>query len=308
MRAPIVVFAYNRPTHLGLTLEALARANGARESELWVFSDGPRRPEAAPQVAEVRAVVRKVVEQSAFSRVHVAESPSNLGLARSVIQGVTRVLESHDRVIVVEDDLIASVDFLDFMNDALQYYRHDERVGSVTGSCPITRFPKDYVHSVALVPRNCSHGWGTWADRWRQVDWSASGVDKLQRHWGLRRQFNRAGADRYGRLRHQLDGRIDSWSIRFGLWQFLAGMYTIYPTTNRIRNIGFDGTGVHCGVGSVTNDAIPAQAIPYKLEKVDEDPRICAEFHRAYSGRLHRRIARSMRDLLMDLTRGAPRT
>lgn len=301
MPAPIVVFAYNRPHHLAQTLQALGRARCAQESEVWIFSDGPRRPDVAPKVEEVRALLREVQRDHGFARVHVVEAESNLGLARSIIQGVSRVLERHDRVVVLEDDLVVSPDFLQFMNDALEYYRNDRRVGSITGFCPITQFPRDYRPSVALVPRSCSQGWATWSDRWAQVDWSASGIARLQRDRALRRQFNRAGSDRYGRLRHQLAGRIDSWSIRFGLWQFLAGMYTIYPTRNRIRNIGYDGTGVHSGTGTPKNAEIPDRELAYSLERVDEDPRISAEFHRTYSGPLPLRIARSVRELLSDL-------
>lgn len=300
-RAPIILFAYNRPRHLGDTLDALAGARGADDSELWVFSDGPRHPEVAPKVSEVRELLATWKKLGKFRSLHVVEAASNLGLARSVIQGVSRVLEDHDRVIVLEDDLIVSVDFLDFMNDALEYYRADARVGSVTGFCPITRLPEDYRHSVALVPRNCSQGWGTWSDRWRQVDWSAAGVARLRRDRNLRRRFNRAGSDRYGRLQHQLEGRIDSWSIRFGLWQFLAGMYTVYPTQNRIRNIGYDGTGVHSGTGTPKNEEISALATPYTLEAVDEDPRISAEFYRTYSGTLPRRMLRLLKDLILEL-------
>lgn len=300
-RPPVIVFAYSRPRHLRAALDALAQARGAAETELWAFSDGPRRPEVGPQVAEVRTLLRELPAWKAFKRVHVVESETNLGLARSVIGGVSRVLESQDRVIVLEDDLVVAVDFLDFMNDALEYYRDDMRIGSITGSCPITRLPNDYAHSVALLPRSCSHGWATWADRWSKVDWSGDGLVALQRDRKLRRAFNRTGSDRYGRLHHQMAGRIDSWSVRFGLWQFLAGMYTIYPTQNRVRNIGFDGTGVHCGVGSVKNERISSQPLTYTLESVSEDPRISAEFHRTYSGGLHRRVGRWLRECVMDV-------
>jgi hypothetical protein len=300
-RAPVVVFAYSRPLHLRAALAALAQARGAADTELWVFADGPRRPEVEPQVAEVRALLRELQTWNAFRHVHVVESDANLGLARSVIGGVSRVLETHERVIVLEDDLVVAVDFLDFMNDALEYYRHDMRVGSITGSCPITRLPNDYRHSVALLPRSCSHGWATWTDRWSKVDWSGNGLAALQRDRSLRRAFNRTGSDRYGRLHHQMAGRIDSWSVRFGLWQFLAGMYTIYPTQNRVRNIGFDGTGIHCGVGSVKNEEISTQPRSYTLETVAEDPRISAEFHRTYSGAWHRRVGRWVRECAMDV-------
>jgi hypothetical protein len=120
----------------------------------------------------------------------------------------------------------------------------------------------------------------------------------------LRRVFDAAGSDRYARLLRQLDGRIDSWSIRFGLWQLLSGRGTIYPTMNRIKNIGYDGTGVHSGAGQPKNSTIPAGAMPYRLARVAASNAIDRAFHRTYSGSRLSRLKRGLGVIVDGWKRG----
>lgn len=291
--APVVVFAYNRPVHLQRTLDALATCRLAAQSELYVFADGPKKPTAAEAVAEVRGVLAREVEARRFAAVHVHSAEVNRGLANSIMRGVGQVLAAHGRVIVLEDDLLVSADFLEFMNDCLAFYKEDASVGAVTGFCPLQEIPAGYQGDVFLAMRNSSQGWGTWSRVWDDVDWPASGIEQLNADLSLRRAFNREGNDRYDRLRRQLAGRIDSWSIRFGLSMFLRGMGTIYPTVNRIANIGYDGSGVHSGVGTPKNEQIAAAA--YALRHVQIDSRIQRAFHSIYSGGFRGRV---MRDAL----------
>mgnify|MGYP001135833181 CR=1 FL=1 len=292
--APVVVFAYNRPLHLQRTLDALAVCRLAAQTEVHVFADGPKKAAAAEAVAGVRRALAQETEASRFAAFHVHVSDTNLGLANSIIRGVGQVLAEHGRAIVLEDDLLVSADFLEFMNDCLAFYEDDAMVGAVTGFCPLQAMPYGCTDDVFLVFRNSSQGWGTWARVWNEVDWSAAGMEQLARDWSLRRAFNREGNDRYDRLRRQLAGRIDSWSIRFGLSLFLRGMGTIYPAVNRIANIGYDGTGVHSGTGTPKNEQIAEAA--YTLRHVRIDPRIQRAFHKTYSGGLRGRM---MRDVLV---------
>ena len=199
-------------------------------------------------------------------------------------------MAAHGKAIVLEDDLLVSGDFLAFMNDCLDFYKDDPAVGAVTGFCPLQAMPADCTDDVFLVSRNSSQGWGTWTRVWNNVDWSASGVERLAKNHALRKAFNQEGNDRYDRLRRQLAGRIDSWSIRFGLSLFLRGLGTVYPAVNRIANIGYDGSGVHSGVGTPKNDRISESA--YVLRHVQFNPSIQQAFHRAYSGRLRGRLLR----------------
>ncbi|MEK9826290.1 MAG: hypothetical protein VW395_08465, partial [Methylotenera sp.] len=192
------------------------------------FCDGPKSGQSIQKLDLVKAVANHHIWVEKFASVRVEFSKSNLGLANSIINGVSSVLKDYDAAIVLEDDLIVAPDFLKFMNDCLTYYRDDSHIGSVTGFCPLKQIPKGYTHDVLILPRNSSQGWATWRDRWQQVDWDAtSGYKLLNCNYSLRKKFNLSGSDRFDRLRRQLEGKIDSWSIRFGLWQFLNNLNTV---------------------------------------------------------------------------------
>lgn len=290
--APIVLFGYNRPDHMRKTLEHLARADGASDSPLWIFCDGPKPGSDSDLVEAVSALANDREWARCFASIRIHTSTTNKGLANSIISGVSTVMNHAGRAIVVEDDLLVAPDFLHFMNDCLQFYKDDQSVGSVTGFSPVVAPPSDYPHDVMAVTRNCSHSWATWADRWAEVDWDAGDAVRLWSDASLRRRFNAAGNDRLERLRRQLDGKIDSWSIRFGLWQTLSGRHTIYPVHNRVKNIGFDGSGVHTRAGEDLNCEVLNEARAYKLETVSEDPAIAREVAKVYAGPLWRRTLR----------------
>jgi hypothetical protein len=290
--SPIVVFAYNRPQHLQRTLDALAACRLAGQSQVYAFADGPRKPDASSAVAQVRQVLALEAVAGRFASFTIHASDVNLGLANSIISGVGQVIAMHGRAIVLEDDLLVTPDFLEFMNDCLTYYKDDPGVGAVTGFCPLQALPSGIKGDVFLAERNSSQGWGTWQRDWNAVDWLATDANTFDASWRLRRAFNREGNDRYDRLRRQLAGRIDSWSIRFGLSMFQRGLGTVYPSINRIANIGYDGSGIHSGVGVPMNEAI-AEA-PYTLQTLRIDPRIQRAFHRLYSGSLRGRWRREI--------------
>lgn len=290
--APIVLFAYNRPRHLQQTLDALAACRLAERSVLHVYADGPRNPAAAEAVAQVRTVLEGERQRGRFAQIHLHASTANKGLARSIIHGVGEVIARHGSVIVLEDDMLLAADFLEIMNDCLQFYRDDPTVGAISGFSPLKQVPGMPAEGVYLSGRSSSQGWGTWSRVWNAVDWQARGAQALARNWKLRRAFNAWGNDRYDRLRRQLAGRIDSWSIRFGLSLFERALGVVYPVGNRVVNIGFDGSGVHCGDGTAVNDAFGEA--PYRLAPLQYAPQIRRAFHRIYSGGLRGRVLREV--------------
>lgn len=242
--APIVLFVYNRPWHTRQTVETLQRNLLASESELFVFSDGPKKPEDKEKIDEVREYIRSI---TGFGAIRLIERRHNLGLANSVINGVTEVIETYGRVIVMEDDILTVPNFLLFMNKALDTYREYDLIGSVTGySLPI-QIPTDYFFPVYLTHRHSSWGWGTWQRVWSKIDWEISDYDRFQSDRRAKQDFNAAGADMVAMLDMQMKGKLDSWSIRFDYACFRSGALSLAPVSNLVKNIGFDGSGMHCG-------------------------------------------------------------
>lgn len=240
--APIILFCYNRPGHLRQTVESLRMNTLAPESELFVYSDGPKNAADRQRVNEVRAYLAGV---TGFRSVHVREAETNKGLANSVIEGVSFVLSKYPKVIVLEDDMLSTKDFLSFMNQALDTYASRNDIFSVTGYTPPVTMPGHYPHDVYLAPRASSWGWGTWADKWAKADWQVSDFASLKTDAARRDAFNEGGNDLWPMLAKQQQGVIDSWAIRWTYSQFRNGAYGLYPVHSKIKNIGTDGTGTN---------------------------------------------------------------
>ena len=280
MNAPIIVFAYNRPKHLLKTLTALAGNKGAQGSELYLFIDGPKTEDGRALQNEVKAVAESF--KSRFASFYLTVSQKNKGLAASVIGGVTDVIRKHGKVIVVEDDAVASEGFLSFMNEALDFYQNDKTVWSVGGYTVPLQLPKDYSCDVIKTQRSSSYAWATWQDRWERVDWDVSDHSAFRRSMSLRRGFNRWGNDRSGMLDDQMAGKINSWAIRFDYAMYRNGMYNIVPVRSLIQSIGHDGSGTHSGAVSDSQDQFHVQldnhTTALRLEQIEPDERIRRAF------------------------------
>jgi hypothetical protein len=241
--APIVLFTYDRPHHTRRTLEALAANVGAGQSDLFVYSDGPKTPDHEGSVRAVREYLRTV---TGFRSVTVIERAQNMGLGNSVISGVTEVLSRVGSVVVMEDDLLTTTNFLPFLNSALSTYKPRPEVFSVTGYNYPLKMPPSYREDAYLSYRSSSWGWGTWNDRWSQVDWSMSDYADFVGDSRAQELFRRGGDDLPRMLDLQMAGELDSWSIRFDYAHSKHNAFCVHPVVSKVQNIGFDGSGVHC--------------------------------------------------------------
>ena len=290
--APIALFVYNRPRHTEQTLLALSNNALANESDLFIFCDGPK-PNCTPkQSADISAVLEVAKKKQWCKNVTLIQSEKNKGLANSIIAGVTDLLNKYGKVIVLEDDLVTSQWFLKYMNEALDYYWDRKSVFSIGGCRPPLdkmRIPDDYEYDVFVGLRSYSWGWATWKDRWGQVNWTMDYMDSFLKHPEQVKAFNRAGEDMTRLLKMQYDGRIDSWAMRFGFAHFYQHAVAILPCISYVDNIGFDGSGTHCGnYSSVTysKDILLAKENCLFLDVLYEDRRIINAFYSSfYPGR-----------------------
>jgi len=245
--APIVLFVYNRLDHTRQTVEALQKNELAKESELFIYCDNAKNEDARVKVDEVRAYVDRI---DGFKKVTIIKREKNWGLADSIIDGVTKIVNEYGKIIVLEDDLVTSPYFLKFMNETLEIYEIREDIFSVTGfNYPknVLNIPSYYKDELYLSYRCMSWSWGTWKDRWDKVDWNVKGFEQLKNDKIKIDKFNRGGQDLFPMLKSQIEGKIDSWAIRFCLAHSMNDSFCVYPVKSLVNNEGFDGSGVHCG-------------------------------------------------------------
>ncbi len=236
------MFTYNRPFHTRRVIESLVNNRLAEQSELVIYSDGPADDSVMEEVEAVRAYLREI---RGFSEINIIKRENNFGLADSIISGVTLVLDQYPRVIVVEDDLELSPDFLSYMNAALDRYEDDTGVFSIAGYSYPVKVPEDYPFDTYLFPRCASWGWATWKDRWKKVDWDVSDYDELAGSKEDIDLFNRGGDDLFDMLTQQVKEGLESWAIRWCYTHFRNNALCLYPVRPLSRNAGFDSTGVH---------------------------------------------------------------
>lgn len=247
MTSPIAFFVYNRPEHTRLAIEALQQNKLAEQSILYVFADGVKATatiEQRERICQARTIVSQI---NGFKEVHLMLSDVNKGCARSIIEGVSYVVKKHGRVIVVEDDIITTPQFLQYMNDALNFYANDHRIWSVGGMNIDINLPTKYTkkHDLYLARRGCSWGWGTWSDRWKDIDWDVKDAKRFFSSRNKMKRFDRGGEGMTQMLRDQLDGKIDAWDIVWDYHVFKHNGYGLRPIKSFTRNIGMDGSGTH---------------------------------------------------------------
>ena len=245
--APIVLFCYNRPWHTQMCLDALAQNPEAKYSTLYIYCDGEKNDsseEAAENIKQVRIIVRS---ETRFKEVYIIEQETNKGLTGSIIAGVSEIINRYGKIIVLEDDIVPSVGFLKYMNEALALYMIEEKVGCIH-AWNYCLDSNDYNDSTFFLRGADCWGWATWARSWNLFNQDGRELLNSIIIEKLEFDFDRRGTHPFTiMLKDQIEGKNDSWAIRWHASLFLMGKYCLQPTKSIVKNIGLDSSGVHCG-------------------------------------------------------------
>lgn len=263
--APILLFTYNRPSHTRQTLKALLNNPRCSESELFVFSDGYKNETDKKDVEEVRKIIQTI---DGFRKINIIESTHNIGLAKNIIDGVTRIVNEYGRVIVLEDDLITSPSFLTFMNEALDMFENENRIGHIHGYChPLPKLPETF-----LIKWTGSWGWATWKRAWEHFNPDGKALLSEIERRNLSKTFDFNGNYPYTRmLRRQIKGKNDSWAIRWNASLFLKDILSLNAGRSLIQNIGFDGSGRHSGKNITYTTQLYRDELKIEITQIKEN-------------------------------------
>ncbi|HUT30671.1 MAG TPA: glycosyltransferase [Sedimentisphaerales bacterium] len=238
---PVVLVTYNRPKH---TLEVLKALRNLRAKKLYIFSDAPKRPEDAQAVS----LVRRLVHSVDWTRPEIVERTENVGLAANIVSAVDSVLERYDRLILLEDDCVPQPYFFDFMDACLRNYENDPKVFGISGHTVALSedILRDYPYDAYFSPRIGSWGWATWKRAWLQHFRDLSKLVETANQRNI--DLTQGGADIPISVQNFLNGKLtDVWTLNWVLSVYINDGVYVYPTSSHIRNIGTDGTGLHCG-------------------------------------------------------------
>jgi len=239
--APIVLFVYNRPWHTKQTVEALQKNELAQESELFIYSDEIKNEDARKSVNEVRSYIDSI---DGFKKVTIIKRGKNWGLADSIIDGVTSIINRYGKIIVLEDDLVTSPYFLKFMNDSLVKYDDEKKVWHISGYTPPFNSVEIKKHFF-IKPTSC-WGWATWADEWRyfkkDTRYFLSKFDKQKI-----KDFNVGNTyEYYSHMMLNHKKKLNTWAIFWYATVYLNNGVSLHPKKSFVNNIGHDNSGEHC--------------------------------------------------------------
>lgn len=295
--APILLFVYNRPRHTRQLVQSLLTNELAAQSQLIIYSDAPRNEMDRPNVEKTRKYIRSI---KGFATLSIIEREKNHGLARNIIDGVTTQINRYGRIIVLEDDLIVAPYFLQFMNDALEMYKDEPKVGHIQG-CDFTN--DSSLPETFLIKWTGSWGWGTWKRAWELFNPDGR---ELLKQLELRKQtraFDFEGNYPFTRmLRRQVSGANHSWAIRWNASLFLSDVLSLNVGKSLVRNTGFDSSGTNCGGGGLYDSNIWQEPLPViKIDPIKEnkDARKAYEkyYHKtnSFMAKAVRRIKRTLK-------------
>lgn len=254
--APIALFVYNRPNHTRRTIIHLQKNVLADESRLYIFCDAAKTEADRAKVDEVRQLAK---ETTGFKSVKVVMRDNNLGLAESIISGVTQLVYEYGKVIVFEDDLLSSPYTLQYFNEALTRYANEEKVmhiGAYMYNLEEKDLPELFFYRAAT-----SWGWATWARAWASFE---PDIDKLIAQFDSLKilKFSIEGKMNFWKqIQDFKAGKNNSWAIRWYASIFLKGGLTLNPSKSFIQNIGHDGSGVHSNNENIYQVQIARQPV-----------------------------------------------
>lgn len=240
--APIVLFCYNRLNHLKKTVNSLKKNKLSEFSELIIYSDGPKNDDDEIKIKTLRKYLRKI---KGFKQIKIIEQTRNQGLSKNIIDGLNEIFSKYSSAIILEDDLILSSNFLEYMNDALQLYKNNRKIISIHAYSYPIKFQKKDPDYFFLKGADC-WGWGAWSRSWKLFNKNGQLLKKKLVKKKLVKQFNFNNSFNYMKmLEDQIGGKNNSWAIRWYASAFLKNKLTLYPKNSFVKNIGVDGSGTH---------------------------------------------------------------
>ena len=294
--APILLFVYNRPEHTRRCIESLLRNPLVSESNLFIYADGAKDCMQQEAVNEVRNYIRTL---QGFKQITLIERSENWGLARNIIDGVTSQVNRYGKVIVLEDDLVVAPYFLTFMNDALETYKDEPKVGHIQ-ACDFTQDPS--LPDTFLIKWTGSWGWATWDRAWKHFNPNGQELLHELEARKLTHTFDFNGKYGFTRmLRRQIEGKNNSWAIRWNASLFLKDILSLNVGRSLVQNEGFDGSGTNCGGGRLYASHLYLNHLPItKISPIEENKEARQVFSRYY-GRTNSFWAKAIRRIKRTL-------
>lgn len=281
-RVPVLIITLCRYEHFRRCIESLKSNALANETEIFIGLDYPLNDSHKPGYLKIKNYLKNEID--GFQKVHVLEQTKNLGADGNYKKVKEELYKYFDRYIFTEDDNEFSPNFLEYMNLTMNQYERDESVYAVSGyTYPIdlndyhgTTFKLNYYFS--------AFGYGVWKEKEEKAyqEINMSHFYDSYRNQRNMRALKCVSKNQYcnfvkGMLQYipELigeDGEIQKIDLSFGLYMFFTNKNMIFPTVSKVRNWGYDGSGIHCGVSNQgTKEGNTYSTYSYEKQIIDTD-------------------------------------
>lgn len=277
--APITIPTLCRYEHFVRCVESLRKNTWAKYTDIYIGLDYPKKDSHREGYLKIKEYL-----QGDFSEFHsftVIAHDENVGATKNSVSLMNECFKHHDRYIYSEDDMEYSPNFIQYMDEALDKYENDDSVVAVTAySYPVNW---KVAEGCTAVKQNfiCSAwGRGFWRDK-------RNGIYKYMRHYGLSRDF--AKAYKSGCFNSMLDPAVIEYTnfVAYGwgtkksllnrttdvamrIYLAVKGKYVVMPVVSKVRNHGFDGSGLYCqSIEFNSAEKITANNYPFNLQPID---------------------------------------
>ena len=242
----IALFTYNRPQKTDIVLSHLKRQGIGR---IYIFCDGPKDKKDINLISQNHSIIYNFEH---FDK-HITISSTNLGLANSLIKGISNVLQKENSVIVLEDDCVPLPNMINFCKSNLEHWQSDKDIFSISAYHFITDWNllSNFEYDVFLSQRFLCWGWATWKDRWNHI--LAQLEKKKNPYHSFRDIPETAGPDLPFHAFNLEKGLTDTWAVPLALICLKNGYRHVMPRYPLVQNIGMDGSGTNCGSNSDSN-------------------------------------------------------
>ena len=233
----IALFSYKRIDTLKKCIDALKKCPESSISELIIFSDAAGTVKIENKVKAVREYIATI---TGFNSIKIIRREKNLGVDYNLIEGLTYMKNQYDQFIVVEDDLIVEPNFITYLNEALEFYRENKNIHTISAFNWIENIPQDYPYDTYFTKRFWPWGWATWSDRMENIDWEIEDKKEFLNSKKTQTEFNKWGSDRSMMLTNVIKGEIRTWDIQLDYHLFKENASHVFPVKSLVDNIGYN--------------------------------------------------------------------
>ena len=232
----IIIFAYNRPSHLKRVLIALE--NNKVKNDIYLIIDGPKNKFDKINQEDISLSLTRFSNKNKRI-VKIIKRKKNLGLAKSITGGITYLSKKYQNLIILEDDTIAYKNFIRFVEKHLKLIKSSDNTQVICGY-QFPNFEKNPKTLKTLLLSNfVSWGWAIKSREWQA--YLKFKKKKKKKNIKAVPIFLR----NYFEDKYTVKQKKNIWSLDFMYYNFIKGNKYIFPNTSLIKNIGFDGSGVN---------------------------------------------------------------